>query len=34
MFTGRVGMISILIALIKKEKYSNYRSPDEEITIN
>jgi Trk-type K+ transport system membrane component len=34
MFTGRVGMISILIALIKKEKYSNYRYPDEEITIN
>ncbi|MGE5355643.1 MAG: TrkH family potassium uptake protein [Deltaproteobacteria bacterium] len=34
MFTGRVGMISIIIALIRKEKYSNYRYPDEEIIIN
>jgi trk system potassium uptake protein len=34
MFIGRVGMLSILIALIKKEKYSNYRYPDEEILIN
>lgn len=34
MFAGRVGMLSVLIALIKKEKYSNYRYPDEEILIN
>jgi trk system potassium uptake protein len=34
MFTGRVGMLSVLIALIKKEKFSNYRYPDEEILIN
>lgn len=34
MFIGRVSMLSILIAFIKKEKYKNYRYPNEEITIN
>ncbi|HMQ47600.1 MAG TPA: potassium transporter TrkG [Saprospiraceae bacterium] len=34
MFVGRVGMLSVLIAVFKKEKYNNYRYPSEEITIN
>lgn len=34
MFIGRVSLLSILIAFIKKEKYKNYRYPNEEITIN
>ena len=34
MFIGRVSMLSILIAIIKKEKHKNYRYPTEEITIN
>ena len=34
MFIGRVSMFSLLIALIKKEKYFNYRYPKEEILIN
>ncbi len=34
MFVGRVSMLSILIALFKKDKYKNYRYPKEEITIN
>lgn len=34
MFIGRVSMLSILIAVIKKVKHKNYRYPSEEITIN
>jgi len=34
MFIGRVSMLSILIAVIKKVKHKNYRYPTEEITIN
>jgi Trk-type K+ transport system membrane component len=34
MFAGRVTMLTILIALIKKEKFMNYQYPVEEITIN
>lgn len=34
MFIGRVSMLSILIAVIKKIKHKNYRYPTEEITIN
>jgi len=34
MFIGRVSMLSIVIALMKKSKYKNYKYPTEEITIN
>jgi len=34
MFIGRVSMLSILIAVIRKVKHKNYRYPTEEITIN
>ena len=34
MFIGRVSMLSILIAVFKKSKYTNYRYPTEEILIN
>ncbi len=34
MFIGRVSMLSLLIALAKREKYFNYRYPKEEIMIN
>lgn len=34
MFIGRVSMLSILIAMIKKVKQKNYRYPTEEIIIN
>lgn len=34
MFVGRVSMFSILIAVMKREKYYNYRYPKEEILIN
>jgi Trk-type K+ transport system membrane component len=34
MFIGRVSMLSILIAVVKKVKHKNYRYPTEEITIN
>jgi trk system potassium uptake protein len=34
MFVGRVSMLSILIAVIKKVYHKNYRYPTEEITIN
>lgn len=34
MFIGRVSMFSLLIALMKPEKYFNYRYPKEEILIN
>lgn len=34
MFIGRVSMFSLLIAIIKREKYFNYRYPNEEILIN
>lgn len=34
MFIGRVSMLSILIAMVKKVKHKNYRYPTEEITIN
>jgi len=34
MFVGRVGMLSIVIALVAKSKYQSYRYPTEEITIN
>lgn len=34
MFIGRVSMLSILIAVIRKVKHKNYRYPSEEITIN
>lgn len=34
MFIGRVSLLSVLIAFVKKEKYKNYAYPNEEITIN
>ena len=34
MFIGRVSMFSLLIAMVKREKYYNYRYPKEEILIN
>ena len=34
MFIGRVSMLSILIALVKKSEQRNYRYPTEEILIN
>ncbi len=34
MFIGRVSMLSILIALFRKEKYKNYRYPSEDLLIN
>ncbi|MCF8272232.1 MAG: ATPase [Flavobacteriaceae bacterium] len=34
MLVGRVGMLSIVIALFNKVKHKNYRYPTEEITIN
>ncbi len=34
MFVGRVSMLSILIAVVKKEKYKNYQYSTEEILIN
>lgn len=34
MFIGRVSMFSLLIAVMKGEKYFNYRYPKEEILIN
>lgn len=34
MFVGRISMLSLVIALIKKTPYKNYQYPKEEITIN
>ena len=34
MFVGRVSMLSILIAVVRKVKEQNYRYPKEEISIN
>lgn len=34
MFIGRVSMLTIIIAIFKKIKQTNYRYPTEEITIN
>lgn len=34
MFIGRVSMFSLLIAMMKREKYHNYQYPKEEILIN
>lgn len=34
MFVGRVGMLSIMVAVFKNVKYKNYTYPTEEITIN
>ena len=34
MFVGRVSMLTILIALVRKEQYKNYRYSKEEILIN
>jgi trk system potassium uptake protein len=34
MVVGRVGMLSIVIAIFNKVKHKNYRYPTEEITIN
>jgi len=34
MFIGRVSMLSVMVALMKKVKEQNYRYPLEEITIN
>ncbi|GAA0309626.1 TrkH family potassium uptake protein [Psychrobacter aestuarii] len=34
MFVGRVGMLTIIIALLKDVRQGNYRYPSEEITIN
>ncbi len=34
MFVGRVSMLTVMIAIIKKAKQQNYRYPTEEITIN
>lgn len=33
MFTGRVTMLSVLIAFFKKVRYMHYRYPEEELTI-
>ena len=34
MFVGRVSMLSIMIAVVKKIKHKNYNYPTEEIMIN
>jgi Trk-type K+ transport system membrane component len=34
MFIGRVSMLTILIALLRKVRYMKYRYPTEEILIN
>jgi len=34
MFIGRVGALTLVIALVRKEIYKNYRYPTEDITIN
>jgi trk system potassium uptake protein len=34
MFVGRVSMLSVVIAVIRKTKYTSYRYPSEELTIN
>ena len=34
MFIGRVSMLSLLIAFMKKVKFKNYRYPSEDILIN
>ena len=34
MFLGRVGVMSFLFAIMRKEKYTNYRYPSSEILIN
>jgi len=34
MFIGRVSMLTILIAVVKKVKYLKYKYPSEEISIN
>lgn len=34
MFVGRVSMLTILIAFMKKEMYKNYRYPSEDVLIN
>lgn len=34
MFIGRVSMLTLLIALVKKTKQRNYKYPTEELTIN
>jgi trk system potassium uptake protein len=34
MFVGRISMLSLVIAVIKKIKHKNYQYPKEEITIN
>jgi trk system potassium uptake protein len=34
MFIGRVSTLTLLMAFIKKEKYSKYRYPNEEVIIN
>lgn len=34
MFVGRVGMLTIFVALLKNSRQRNYRYPTEEITIN
>src|SRR5690606_11209972 len=34
MFVGRVSMLSIIVAVFRKIKHTNYRDPSEEITIN
>lgn len=34
MFVGRISMLSLVIAVVKKAKYKNYRYPVEEITMN
>ncbi|HLT34582.1 MAG TPA: potassium transporter TrkG, partial [Aquaticitalea sp.] len=34
MFVGRVSMLTVMIAIVKKLKQQNYRYPIEEITIN
>jgi Trk-type K+ transport system membrane component len=34
MFIGRVSMLSIMIAMIRKVKHKNYRYPTEEVLIN
>lgn len=34
MFVGRVTMLTIIIAIFRKVKHTNYRYPTEEITMN
>jgi Trk-type K+ transport system membrane component len=34
MFLGRITMLTVLIAFLRKARFANYRYPTEEILIN